>query len=68
MTPLTKCIAAMSMLAYGIVAGCIDEYLKIGASTALECMKKFCLAITQVFRDEYLRKPTELMLINFYKW
>ena len=54
LTPLTKCTAAIRMLAYGIAADCVDEYLKIGASTALLCMKKFCLAITQVFGDEYL--------------
>jgi len=54
LTPLTKCTIAMRMLAYGIAADCVDKYLKIGASTALECMKKFCLSITQVFGDEYL--------------
>ena len=41
LTPLTKCTAAMRMLAYSIAADCVDEYLKIGASTALECMKNF---------------------------
>ena len=39
LSPLTKCTAAMRMLAYGIAADCVDEYLKIGGSTALECMK-----------------------------
>jgi len=47
------------MLAYGITTGCVDEYLKTGASTALQCLKKFCLAITQVFGDDYLRKLTQ---------
>jgi len=46
LTPLTKCTATMQMLAYGITVDCVDEYLKIGASTAFECIKKFCLAIT----------------------
>ena len=54
LTPLTKCIAAMRMLAYGIAADCVDEYLKIGASTALACMKKFCSTIVEVFGEEYL--------------
>ena len=35
LTPLTKCTAVIRMLAYGIAADCVDEYLKIGASTAL---------------------------------
>ena len=59
LTPLTKCTAAMRILAYGITADCVDEYLKIGASTAHECMKKFCSAIIEVFREEYLRKPNQ---------
>ena len=47
----------MQMLAYGIAADCVDEYLKIGVSTALECTKNFALGIIEVFDDEYLRKP-----------
>jgi len=46
------------MLAYGIAADCVDEYLKIGGSTALECMKNFFAGIIQTFGEEYLRKPT----------
>jgi len=47
------------MLAYSIAADCVDEYLKIGASTALECMKNFTLGVIEVFGNEYLRKPTQ---------
>jgi len=46
------------MLVYGVAAYCVDEYLKIGTDTALKCMK-FCLAIIQVFGEEYLRKPNQ---------
>ena len=35
------------------------EYLKIGANTALECMKNFTLGVIEVFGDEYLRKPNQ---------
>ena len=59
LSPLTKCTAAMRMLAYGISADCVDEYLKIGESTAMECMKNFAAGIIQVFGKEYLRKPTQ---------
>ena len=59
LSPLTKCIAAMQMLAYGIAADCVDEYLKIGASTALECMKNFAISVIEVFGNEYIRKPTQ---------
>ena len=59
LSPLTKCTAAMRMLAYGIVADCIDEYVKIGASTALECVKNFAIGVIEGFGNEYLRKPTQ---------
>jgi len=49
----------MRTLAYGIAADCIDQYLKIGASTALECMKNFALGMIEVFGNECLRKPTQ---------
>jgi len=41
LTPLTNCTAALRILAYSIAVNYVDECLKIGASTALECMKKF---------------------------
>jgi len=49
----------MRILAHGIAVDCVDEYLKIGASTALECMKKFYSAIIKVFGEEYLWKPNQ---------
>jgi len=42
------------MLAYGIMADYVEEYLKIGVKTALECMKKITLVFIEVFGDEYL--------------
>jgi len=44
------------MLAYGTSADCVDEYLKIGESIAMECMKNFAAGVIQVFGEEYLRK------------
>jgi len=49
LTPLTKYTATMKMLAYSIMTDCVDEYLKIGASTTLECMKNFALGVIEVF-------------------
>ena len=59
LSPLTRCTAAMQMLAYSIVTDCVDEYLKIGESTALECLKNFAARVVQTFGQEYLRKPTQ---------
>ena len=47
------------MLTYGIAADCVDKYLKIGVSTAMECMKKCALGVAKVFGKEYLRKPNQ---------
>ncbi|XP_059306241.1 uncharacterized protein LOC132057631 [Lycium ferocissimum] len=45
------------MLAYGLPADATDEYVKIGESTAIESMKRFCRAIVEVFGQQYLRSP-----------
>ncbi|KAI5021161.1 hypothetical protein ZWY2020_055006 [Hordeum vulgare] len=58
LSPLQKCTAAMRMLAYGTPADALDEYLKIGKSTSLECMDKFARGAIAVFGGEYLRRPT----------
>jgi len=48
----------MRMLAYGTPADALDEYLKIGKSTALVCLDKFAQGVIDVFGGEYLRRPT----------
>ena len=58
-SPLTKCTTAMRMLAYGVAADAIDEYIKIGGTTVLECLRRFCKGITQLYEQEYLRAPTQ---------
>jgi hypothetical protein len=58
LSPLQKCTAAMRMLAYGTPVDALDEYLKIGKSTALECLDKFARGVIELFRGEYLRPPT----------
>ncbi|XP_024013813.1 uncharacterized protein LOC112087893 isoform X1 [Eutrema salsugineum] len=55
---LQKCTAAIRMMAYGCPADAVDEYLRLGASTALLCLKNFTEGIIQLFGDEYLRRPT----------
>jgi hypothetical protein len=58
LSPLQKCTAAMRMLAYGSPADALDEYLKIGKSTALHCLDTFARGVIEVFGGEYLRRPT----------
>ncbi|XP_074277034.1 uncharacterized protein LOC141600689 [Silene latifolia] len=57
-TSLQKCTMAIRMLAYGDSADRIDEYLRVGESTARECFEYFTNAVISHFRNEYLRIPT----------
>ena len=57
LSSLQKIIASLRMLAYGVSDDLIDEYVRIGETTALESLKKFVTAIIDVFSEEYLRKP-----------
>ncbi|KAK9137520.1 hypothetical protein Sjap_008114 [Stephania japonica] len=57
LSTLQKVTAAFRMLAYGLPADAIDEYLKIGESTAIESIKRFCCAVMEIFSYRYLREP-----------
>jgi hypothetical protein len=58
LTALQKCTAALRQLAYGMAADTIDEYLQLGKTTALECLKYYCSSIIEYFGDEFLHHPT----------
>ncbi|KAK3182742.1 hypothetical protein Dsin_030028 [Dipteronia sinensis] len=45
------------MLAYGVPADSVDEFMGIRESTIIKSLKKFMKAIIVVFWDEYLRSP-----------
>ncbi|XP_013632862.1 PREDICTED: uncharacterized protein LOC106338428 [Brassica oleracea var. oleracea] len=55
---LQKATAAIRMMAYGCAADAVDEYLRLGESTAISCLENFVEGIINLFGDEYLRKPT----------
>ena len=57
LSSLQKITAALRMLSYGVSGDFIDEYVRIGETTALESLKKFVTAVIDVFSEEYLRKP-----------
>uniref|UniRef100_A0A0D2ZYJ1 DDE Tnp4 domain-containing protein n=1 Tax=Brassica oleracea var. oleracea TaxID=109376 RepID=A0A0D2ZYJ1_BRAOL len=56
-SPLQKCTASLRMLAYGCAADAVDEYLRLGESTALSCLTHFTDAVILLFGEEYLRRP-----------
>ena len=48
---------AVRMLAYGVTADFMDEYVRIEETTAMENLKKFVAAMVDIFSEEYLRSP-----------
>uniref|UniRef100_J3M7M3 Myb-like domain-containing protein n=1 Tax=Oryza brachyantha TaxID=4533 RepID=J3M7M3_ORYBR len=54
-----KVVAAFWMLAYGGATDALDEYIRIGESTALEALRKFVVADIEVFGPEYMGLPNE---------
>jgi hypothetical protein len=58
LSSLQKIIAALRMLAYGITGDLVDEYLKIGETTAIMSLKLFVKSVISIFSDKYLRSPT----------
>ena len=58
LSALQKVVAAMRILAYGVLADTVDEYVQIGESTAREALNHFCRVVIAAFRNEYLCSPT----------
>ncbi|KAL5177670.1 Protein ALP1-like [Glycine soja] len=57
LSPLQKCTTAIHILAYGSHADSVDEYVRIGETTTVECLERFVLGICTIFGNEYLRRP-----------
>jgi hypothetical protein len=47
------------MIAYGVPADATDDYVCVGESTTLQCLRKFVVAVVEVFGPEYMRLPKE---------
>ena len=58
LSPLQKCTAAILQLAYGGGADTVDEYVRLGETTARKCLHRFTAGIIHLFGDEYLRRST----------
>ncbi|KAK9060749.1 hypothetical protein SSX86_021455 [Deinandra increscens subsp. villosa] len=54
-----KITCALRQLAYGASADQCDEYIRIGESTAIKRLHNFCRSIVEIYRDKYLRRPTQ---------
>lgn len=55
---LQRVTAAQRMMALGLAADAVDEYVRISESSAMESLKDFCSDFVDEFGHEYLRCPT----------
>ncbi|XP_047940155.1 uncharacterized protein LOC125187576 [Salvia hispanica] len=53
-----KCTTTIRQLSYAGPTDMFDEYLQMGETTALKMLRQFCKGIKEIFKGEYLRKPT----------
>ncbi|KAL9671063.1 hypothetical protein QQ045_008627 [Rhodiola kirilowii] len=58
LSPLQKITASLRMLAYGTPADAIDDYIRIGESTAIESLRKFARGVVEIFGAEFMRRST----------
>ena len=65
LSPLQKMIASIRMLAYEVAADAVDDYVRIGESTAIESLRRFVSAIVAIYSDEYLRTPNSADLLDY---
>ncbi|BBN69236.1 Putative membrane lipoprotein [Prunus dulcis] len=56
--PEQKLTAVIRMLAYGASADQVDEIARMGKSTTLEALVRFCQAVETLYTRDYLRRPT----------
>ncbi|XP_059663393.1 uncharacterized protein LOC132309056 [Cornus florida] len=56
---IQKMTTVIRILAYGCAADHYDEYIKIGESTTIKCLKAFCNAIGLMYAKEYMHPPNE---------
>ncbi|VVA38336.1 PREDICTED: ALP1, partial [Prunus dulcis] len=55
--PEKKFTAVIQMLAYGSSADQVDEVARMGTSTILESLVRFCDAVETLYTRDYLRRP-----------
>ncbi|CAL2231697.1 unnamed protein product [Prunus armeniaca] len=56
--PEQKLTVVIRMLAYGSSANQVDEIVRMGKSTTLEALVRFCDAVETLYTRDYLRRPT----------
>ncbi|XP_047318570.1 uncharacterized protein LOC124921907 [Impatiens glandulifera] len=54
---LLKITTALRILSYGVTADFMDEYIRIGETTAIKSLRYFVQSVIDIFGLVYLRKP-----------
>ena len=60
LSSLQKITAAYRIITYGTSTNSVDEYIRIGESTAIESLRRFLKAVIAMFGDHYLRSPNNI--------
>ncbi|GJU09761.1 hypothetical protein Tco_1132157 [Tanacetum coccineum] len=55
---LLKCTSTIRQLAYSAHADFLDEYMQISERTSRTDLDHFCQVVMEIYRPEFLRKPT----------
>ena len=63
--PLIRMTAALWMLAYGVAADTLDEYLQLSEDSVLLSLKSFVKLIVENFGAEYLKHRLKLTCVEF---
>jgi hypothetical protein len=61
---MQKVVATIRILAYGIPADAVNEYVRIGESTAHEALKHFYTTIQTAFGPYYLSAPNAADIVG----
>jgi hypothetical protein len=56
---LQKVAATFKMIPYGVSADVAYDYVRVGESIALKCLRRFVVAVVKVFGPQCLRLPNE---------
>ncbi|XP_070679895.1 uncharacterized protein [Malus domestica] len=65
--PEQKIIVVLWMLTYGASTNQVDEIARMGKSTILESLMRFCSTIESIYTTQYLWIPTEMDLQRLLK-
>nr|XP_043633533.1 protein ALP1-like [Erigeron canadensis] len=64
---IQNCTSAVEQLGTGNPPDNFDDYLCMAARTSRESLDHFCSAVIELYRDEYLRRPTSHDVARLYE-